>query len=175
MLSLGNEQPTGKRTEFLWILPNISTSLPQESLLPNGPLVGQTNFEFAEGGTNQRRRLGVDALGELVSVGEVAPQHLVLAGGGDTRGRLPHDRLPVYAPPLRVLRHLLQRRQDCRRCIPATDCKAPLNPRPEPNQCGYRWGGGRTCEKGGTRRPRRESASASHSPSPPPGGGGGGE
>jgi hypothetical protein len=120
------------------------------------------------GGTNQRRRPGVDALGELVPVGEVAPQHLVLAGGGDPRGRLPHERLPVYAPPLRVLRYLLQRRQDRRRCIPATDCAVPLNPRPEPNQSGYRCGGGRTCEEGGTRRPRRESVFASHSPLPTP-------
>lgn len=51
-------------------------------------------------------------------VGEVAPEHLVLARGGDPRGRFPHHRPPVDAPALRVLRHLLQRSQDCSRRVP---------------------------------------------------------
>ena len=51
-------------------------------------------------------------------IGEVAPEHLVLAGGGDPRGRLPHHSPPVDAPALRVLRHLLQRRQDRPRSVP---------------------------------------------------------
>jgi hypothetical protein len=60
---------------------------------------------------------------------------------GDPRGRLPHE--PATEP---VQRHLLQRRRDRRWSIPATDCVARLNPRPEPNQRGCRWGVGRTCE-----------------------------
>ena len=59
-------------------------------------------------------------------IGEVAPEHLVLAGGGDPRGRLRHHRPPVDDPALRMLRHLLQRRQDRPRIVPVRgekDCK----------------------------------------------------
>lgn len=70
--------------------------------------------------TNQRLVAGVDGLVEVVVVREVAPEHLVFARGGDPRGRFPHHRLPVDAPAaLRVLRHLLQRRQDRPRRVPA--------------------------------------------------------
>jgi hypothetical protein len=68
---------------------------------------------------NQRRRAGVNVLGELMLVGEVTPQYLVLVGGGDPHARLPHECLPVHVPPLRMLHHLLQQRQDCHWSIPA--------------------------------------------------------
>jgi hypothetical protein len=56
---------------------------------------------------------------EVGLVGKVAPEHLVLAGGGDPHGRLHHHRPPVDAPAISVLRHLLQRRQDRPWMVPA--------------------------------------------------------
>jgi hypothetical protein len=92
-------------------------SLPQESSLPNSPLDTAQILNLSRS-MNQRRRVGVNILNELMPVGEVMPHHLVLTGGGDPGGRLPHERLPVYASPLRMLHHLLQRRQDRRWSIP---------------------------------------------------------
>lgn len=86
---------------------------------------------------NQRQGGGLDALDELVAVGEVAPQHLVLARGGDPGARPPHQRPPVDPlPRAHLLPHLLQHRQDRRRLVPARfgGSAAPVkrNPRNDP-------------------------------------------